>query len=538
MKKNFNFISICLILFFAGVCSFNVNGQSFTASISVFYDDSNHCTDNGVTLLATPSDNTLFSYVWTCPGGNCPNGWVQNNSFANFWPTFTQPTIGIYTVLITEISTGDTATAQASVSTYPKPNAGYSVPSINGCEGTQMAIHASYNNPAYGPYTYSWNNGAPTSVDSVAFTFGPSFLFAPDIIVTNGYGCSQQNSSTLWLFGSPTPLATISSIGSTTFCAGGSVELLGEATHPSHSLLNLTYQWKKYSAFQSDTDSSFSATATGRYRFIASANGCPATSNFIDVTVNPLPTVTVNPSGSVGYCIGQSVNLLATSPTATSYQWKRYGNILGGQVSNTLSVSTAGKYKAVVQDANGCVRASAPIEVVGPPNNQVSASGPLTFCLGDSVTFTAAAGYSYQWKKRTNGNYVDIPSATNQSYTATATGKYKVFVTNSSTGCTASSAAKTVNVNCRLAGESNVALDVEVYPNPFQSQITLSLPDEWDENITVMLYDLSGRLVYQMESASTEGNELDLQVANLKNGTYMLQVIVNGEQFKRVIVKN
>ncbi|MBK9047996.1 MAG: T9SS type A sorting domain-containing protein [Bacteroidetes bacterium] len=53
-----------------------------------------------------------------------------------------------------------------------------------------------------------------------------------------------------------------------------------------------------------------------------------------------------------------------------------------------------------------------------------------------------------------------------------------------------------------------------------------------------MLYDLSGRLVYQMESASIEGNELDLPIANLKNGTYMLQVITNGEQFKKVILKN
>ncbi|MBL0340907.1 MAG: T9SS type A sorting domain-containing protein [Bacteroidetes bacterium] len=462
---------------------------------------------------------------------------VYEWSIRNFLPAINQPTVEVYSVLITEIASGDTASASISITNYPNP----SVLTTNqyGCEGQQIYVHSSGGSPAYGPYTYQWGypGGTPSTSDSILLTFGPAVVFGPDLQITNGFGCKAENSQTLKLFGSPTPVVSISAMGPTTFCAGGSVELLGEATHPSHSLLNLTYQWKKYGAFQSDTDSSFSATATGRYKFIASANGCASTSNYIDVTVNPLPTVTVSPSGQVSYCIGQPVTLIATSPTAISYQWKRNGNTTGGSV-NSLVVSTSGKYKAIVQDANGCVRASAPIEVVGPPNNQVSASGPLTFCQGGSVTFTAAAGYSYQWKKRTNGNYVDIPLATNQSYTATATGKYKVFVTNNSTGCTVSSAAKTVNVNCRLVGESNAEFDVEVYPNPFQSQFTISLPDEWNESITVMLYDLSGRLVYQLESATLEGNELDLSVAHLKNGTYMLQVIANDEQFKRVIVKN
>jgi len=539
MKKNFNYVSICLILFFAGACSFNLNAQSFAAQLNLQYYNS-QCENNAVFLDALPNDTSLYSYSWTCPSGVCPNLWTQSGASASFFSTFNQLANEEFSVTITKISSGETSIASVTVIIYPEPNGGYSYSTVTGCEGSQLAIYPAQNNPAYGPYTINWDYNSSSSLiaDSFMFTFGPAMGLVPDVLITNGYGCSASNFNFLLMYGSPTPHTTISANSPTTFCAGNNVELICEATHPSYTLQNLTYQWKKYSINLSDTVSSFSATATGRYRCIASANGCTSTSNYIDVTVNPLPTVTVSPSGSVGYCIGQPASLVATSPTAISYQWKRYGNILSGQVNNSLVVSTAGKYKSIVQDANGCVRVSAPVEVVGPPNNQVSASGPLTFCQGSSVTFTAAAGYSYQWKKRANGNYVDIPLATNQSYTATASGKYKVFVTNSSTGCTVSSAAKTVNVNCRLAGESNVALDVEVYPNPFQSQITLSLPDEWNESIIVMLYDLSGRLVYQMESASIEGNELDLPIANLKNGTYMLQVITNDDQFKKVIVKN
>jgi len=74
----------------------------------------------------------------------------------------------------------------------------------------------------------------------------------------------------------------------------------------------------------------------------------------------------------------------------------------------------------------------------------ITASGPLTFCTGGSVTFQAVTGPGllYQWKK----NGTAIPGATAPSYTATATGTYKVSV--SSAGCaTKTSSGKTVTVN-------------------------------------------------------------------------------------------
>ena len=532
MKKNFNYVSICLILFFAGACSFNLNAQSFAAQLNLQYYNS-QCENNAVFLDALPNDTSLYSYSWTCPSGVCPNLWTQSGASASFFSTFNQLANEEFSVTITKISSGETSIASVTVIIYPEPNGGYSYSTVTGCEGSQLAIYPAQNNPAYGPYTINWDYNSSSSLiaDSFMFTFGPAMGLVPDVLITNGYGCSASNFNFLHMYGSPTPQATISANGLATFCAGDNVELICEATHLSHPLQNLTYQWKKYSVNQSDTDSSFTATANGRYRCIAAADGCAANSNFIDVTVNPLPTVSVNPSGPTGYCFGQSVTLAAYSPTAISYQWKRYGNTINGQVSNSLVVSSAGKYKAIVQDANGCVRTSAPIEVVGPPNNQVSASGPLTFCQGGSVTFTAAPGYSYQWKKRANGNYVDIPLATNQSFTASTTGKYKVFVTNNSTNCTIASSAKTVNVNCKMIGISEVAFDVEVYPNPFHSQLTISLPGEWNENITVLLYDLSGRLVYQREASTLQGNKLYVSVADLKNGTFLLQVIANDEQF-------
>lgn len=67
---------------------------------------------------------------------------------------------------------------------------------------------------------------------------------------------------------------------------------------------------------------------------------------------------------------------------------------------------------------------------------------------GTLLTCTPAAG-TYQWYF----NYVSIPGATNQSYTATQTGLYSVMVSND-LGCSAISQAFSFNINVALANFS------------------------------------------------------------------------------------
>jgi len=78
-----------------------------------------------------------------------------------------------------------------------------------------------------------------------------------------------------------------------------------------------------------------------------------------------------------------------------------------------------------------------------PPVPSISTSGPLTFCSGQSVTLTATAGagYSYQWKK----DGINISGATNISYVASVTGSYTVMVTVDT--CSNTSLPKDVIVN-------------------------------------------------------------------------------------------
>jgi hypothetical protein len=78
-----------------------------------------------------------------------------------------------------------------------------------------------------------------------------------------------------------------------------------------------------------------------------------------------------------------------------------------------------------------------------PPAATVTASGPLTFCEGSSVTLSTSniAGYTYQWKR----NGINISGATGSSFKTTQSGKYVVEVKN--LGGTSTSAVQDVIVN-------------------------------------------------------------------------------------------
>jgi len=80
----------------------------------------------------------------------------------------------------------------------------------------------------------------------------------------------------------------------------------------------------------------------------------------------------------------------------------------------------------------------------GSLSESITASGPLTFCDGNSVTLSASsgAGYTYQWKK----DGINITSANTSTYVATTSGSYTLVITNS-VGCSSTTSATVVLVN-------------------------------------------------------------------------------------------
>jgi len=155
------------------------------------------------------------------------------------------------------------------------------------------------------------------------------------------------------------------------------------------------------------------------------------------------PWASITPVGPVAFCTGGNALLNANTGTGFNYQWKKNGNNISGATSPAYTVTTSGNYSVVVNSP--CGSAISPVVTVtvnSLPSATITAGGPTTFCSGSSVVLNAPPGanYSYQWKK----GGVNIPGATNSNYTATTAGTYKVTVTNTSTGCSKTTATGTI----------------------------------------------------------------------------------------------
>jgi gliding motility-associated-like protein len=190
----------------------------------------------------------------------------------------------------------------------------------------------------------------------------------------------------------PKPVITAS--GPLTFCQGDSVTL----TAP----LSASYAWSNGSTTQSIKVFTPSVHTVQ----VSNANSCQSVSSDpVSVTVNPLPAKPViSASGPLAFCAGGSVDL--SVPAAASYLWSN------GATSQQITVSASGKYAVRVGDVNSCLSpASDSTEVTVyalPPKPVITASGPLTFCQGDSVTLTAPLSASYLWSNGSTSQSIKV----------------------------------------------------------------------------------------------------------------------------------
>lgn len=434
---------------------------SYAASASGVYKvvvtNSNGCIDssNTITLVVnalpsatiTPASATTFciggSVVLNAnTGGGLTYQWRKDgtNISGATSVSYTANTSGTYKVIVTNSNAcyDSSSVVNAVVNSLPSATA-TAASATTFCQGGSVVINA---NTGSG-LTYQWRkDGANISAaNSSSYTATTSGSYK--VVVTNSTACSDSSSAVVVTVNS-LPTATATAASATTFCQGGSVVL------NANSGSGLTYQWRKDGVnISAATSISYTANGGGNYKVIVSnTNGCIDSSNTITVTVNPLPTAAITPSGATTFCQGNSVLINANTGSGLSYQWRKDGNNIGGALSSSYIASTSGVYKVIITNSNGCIDSSntVTVSVNSLPSATITPGGATTFCQGGSVTLAAnsGSGLNYQWRK----DGIDISGATGISFNASASGNYKVVVTNAN-GCIDSSSALTVVVNSR-----------------------------------------------------------------------------------------
>lgn len=505
--------------------SSNITVTAQTLSQSISSNSLNVCTGSSTTISATSLANNTFQ--WKLNGNNIAGATSS---------TYAATTGGNYSCAVTNIC-GTTTTNTIVLTARPKPTAVISGNQTICTGGTANLSIAFTGTPNWVGYYFNGSNYTFFSTASNPYTFNVTLTASRTYSLHSTFNdlyCSGTVSGSAAVTVTTSPVATITPLGSTTFCSGSSVQL------NANTGSGYSYIWKlNGSAISGATSASYTASTAGSYTVQVTSSCGTATSSAVVVTINPLPSATITPNGSTTFCAGSSVVLNAPGSTDRSYQWLKGGANISGAVQSSYIATTGGTYKVTVTNTlTGCFKTTTTgtVVTVNPiPTAIITPQGPTTFCAGGSVTLKAnsGTGLTYQWKK----NGTNISGATGNNYIATTAGTYKVKVTNSN-GCTKISGGTTVTVPCRENEQiqSTTSFDLSVYPNPNKGEFTVQFSGKPLSLVSIEITDMLGRIIEHVE---TYNETILINKANIATGIYYLTAkSKEGVKMKKIIVSS
>jgi gliding motility-associated-like protein len=421
--------------------------------------DETICVGANVTLNASGGT----SYSWSPANG------LSATNINN--PIATLSTTQTYTVLVTDAN-GCQNTDDIIVNAVPLPIANPGV-NVGVCIGASTTLNGS------GGTSYLWSPATGLSDATIANPVcTPAATSNYTLTVTSG-NCTSLPSApiTVTVYNQPAaPLINVN--GPITFCQGNSVILT--------SSVATNNVWSTGA-----TTSSITVTTSGSYTaYYLDANGCSsAVSAIVNVVVNPLPAVpTISASGPLTVCPGGTVDL--TSTLANAYNWSNGNN------TSTITVTTSGAYNVTISDVNGCTATSTNTVFTvlpSPAMPTITASGPLSFCTGDSVTLTSSLSSTYLWST----------GAVTQSITVYNTGSFSITNTNSF-GCIT---------------PTSVVTNTTMFPVPLAPTITSNNPITFCYGNNVILTSSAASGYFWSNAYNTQSITVTL------SGTYNLSII-------------
>lgn len=156
---------------------------------------------------------------------------------------------------------------------------------------------------------------------------------------------------------------------------------------------------------------------------LATGNSGSTTSNEISIQVLEAAIPTISSVGSTSFFAGDSVILI--SSFGADYFWST------GETTPTISVFETGNYTVEVEDQNGCIGISEPIEVIVQSNPEaatITIQGETTLCENESSTLISNVQENNQWLR----DGWPINGAITNLYVVNTSGTYQVQVTHAS----------------------------------------------------------------------------------------------------------
>lgn len=392
------------------------------------------CTGQQVTIIATYNDGgTSPALQWRKNGITIPftGDTLVSTSFNNN-----------DSIVVILTSSSQCAVPVNAISNSVVMNVGSTVPAMVSitasdtaiCNGQNMSFTAVQTNGGSTP-TYKWYKNGTYVSDSITYTaVNPTNGDSIAVILQSSLGCATPPTDTAWhiINVKPLLLPTVSiNASATTFCAGTQVKFTASSTNQGTSP---SYQWMRNGVnIGGNSDSLIVSTLTNQdsIHVILTSNAMcatptTATSNKIQVTVNPIitPSVSIS-SNSSNICVGSKVDFtaqLVNAGNGAKYNWKLNGILVDSTAAfSSTTLSNGDTISLTIMTDTICANPDTihSNTIVMQVNSYVTPSVSFTssadtVCSGSSVTFTATpvnggTTPSYQWK--INGTNVGTDSS-------------------------------------------------------------------------------------------------------------------------------
>ncbi|MDA3823774.1 MAG: endo-1,4-beta-xylanase [Bacteroidales bacterium] len=315
------------------------------------------------------------------------------------------------------------------------------------------------------------------------------------------------------------PLAELTLIGEQKVCEGEIITI--SATEEAGT----EYYWEKNGKQFLAGTSSFDVENTGTYSLQTVANACVSNSESVTVTIAAKPEATINVTGDLPLCEGESAYLMATIDSRIDYTWYK-DDVDINHTTRLFEVTESGSYtvKTTIDD---CSTLSDPVDVMVNPNPEASitVTGELTFCEGSTVNLTGNSGENliYTWKNGTT-----ILETMEQSIDVGESGSYKLMTTMDNCSTTSDPVVVDVLAATDPACANTVInkdIQAKVYPNPFQGSFIV---ENANSETRIELFDVLGRRILDQKST---GMKTTISVTN--PGIYLLKI--SGEDGSQIL---
>jgi hypothetical protein len=385
-----------------GVYSLSITTNGCTASATT------SLTVHAIPALGAGADQTLCEgeVINLTATGSGDFSWAGPNGFISLLqnPTINVASLnqsGIYTVTLSLNGCTSSATTSVSVNSLPIVTINSS---LTVCEGSSLNLTSS------GGGIYSWKGpfGFTSASQNPIITSSILDNQGTYTLTVTANGCNNTATTGVTI----TPLPSIGINSNLTVCEGSPINLSGTGGG--------SYAWSgpnSYSsAIQNPVISSALLSNSGIYTLTVTSGVCVLTAT-ASVTVNPLPTITIN--SSLTLCTGSQINLTASG--GGNYTWSGpngFSSILQNPTILNSTLSNSGIYTVSVTNMGCTSVATANVTInsipVAPPTGiqYVCAGGNLvltTTCSGGSVPiwFSDVAG-----QNSISANLTNVPAST------------------------------------------------------------------------------------------------------------------------------